>query len=419
MKKTILVLVVLALFIITTFADANVLKIKNCNLNPPPETPSAPLGSTFLKVGYSYDFIVSSFDFDGDRIQYQFDWDSTGFKDYSCWTELFPSGQSISFSHSWSLPGIYVVKVRAQDEHGAISTWSDGLTVTVNYENQRRNIMLTGFWQPTSQMIVRFSTDPYVNPDGWQGENWENLGYDIYSFVAKEYYNNNGTWEMSYQQIWNEYWDIVNQLHPVAIIGFGQGGKENTWRIENKAVNWKKWYLDEEGKQPSPNPPDDTVCPGYIRFSTLPIRQIEKAINNQTSINAEINYLGTPGFYICAYIAYLQLWYKAQHSDSNDEFLCKAAGFIHVNKNVSLEDCIEATNITIRNTVEKVNKEIIVNEIKSTELLSNIKTINQNTKIQNINDLSQKTINHLYIQIQERILKKLPITLPILRNVLV
>jgi len=67
----------------------------------------------------------------------------------------------------------------------------------------------------------------------------------------------------------------------------------------------------------------------------------------------------------------------------------------------------------------ELNKEIIVNEIKSTELLSNIKTINQNTKIQNINDLSQKTINHLYIQIQERILKKLPITLPILRNVLV
>ena len=220
MKKTILVLVVLALFIITTFADANVLKIKNCNLNPLPETPSAPLGSTFLKVGYSYDFIVSSFDFDGDRIQYQFDWDSTGFKDYSCWTELSLSAQTINFSHSWSFPGIYVVKVRAQDEHGAISTWSDGLTVTVNYENQRRNIMLTGFWQPTSQMIVRFSTDPYVNPDGWQGENWENLGYDIYSFVAKEYYNNNGTWEMSYQQIWNEYWDIVNQLHPVAIIGF-------------------------------------------------------------------------------------------------------------------------------------------------------------------------------------------------------
>jgi pyrrolidone-carboxylate peptidase len=221
-------------------------------------------------------------------------------------------------------------------------------------------------------MVDRFSTNPYVNPDGWQGENWGDLGYDIYSFVAKEYYNNNGTWEMRYQQVWNEFWDIVNQIHPIAIIGFGQGAKENTWRIENKAVNWKKWYLDEEGNQPTPNPPDETVCPGYIRFSTLPIRQIEKAINNQTTINAEINYLGTPGFYLCGYIAYLQIWYQTQHSKPDDEFLCKAAGFIHVNKSIALNDCIEATNITIRETVEKVKKNIIAREINPVEINNGI-----------------------------------------------
>jgi len=392
MKKTILVFAVLVLFITTTFANANFLKTKNYKTNLTPEPPITPSGSTLLKVGYTYDFTTTSSDYDDDKIQYQFYWDSKGFQEFSSWTELFASGQSISFSNSWSFPGVYIIQVRAKYEHGAISAWSESLTVIVNYENQRRNIMLTGFWQPTSQMVVRFCTDPGVNPDGWKGENWENLGYDIYSFVAKEYYNNSGTWEMRYQQIWNEYWNIVNQLHPIAIIGFGQGGKENTWSIENKAVNWNKWYVDDDGKQPSPNPPDDTVCPGYIRLSTLPIRQIEKAINNQTSINAEINYLGTPGFYICAYMAYLQMWYKAQHSDLDDEFLCKAAGFIHVNKDISLNECIKATNITIRNTVEKVKKEIVVNEINSALCLPNSISKNQqtNNKQENQNNIFYK-----------------------------
>ena len=399
MKKTITAFVILILFVMTVYANATVLNKENYKVNFPPCIPFTPTGATLLKVGYSYVFSTCAFDHNADKVQYQFDWDSTGFHDYSQWTEFFPSGQFVSFSHSWDASGVYVVKVQVKDEYGEISTWSDGLTVKVNYENQRRNIMLTGFWVPTSQMVARFSTNPYVNPDGWQGENWENLGYDIYSFVAKEYYNNNGTWEWRYQQIWDAFWNISNQLHPIAIIGFGQGAKANTWNIENKAINWNKWYLDDDGKQPSPNPPDDTVWPCFIRFSTLPIWRIEKAINNQTSINAKVNVLGTPGFYFCGYLAYLEQWYQAQHSD-DDEFLCKAAGWIHVNKNISLEDCIEATNITIKCTIEKVKKAANVRESEPGRLLSNIKTANQNPiNQQKTNYINQQKFNLLLFQI--------------------
>ena len=406
MRKTMLVLLVITLLIMSAYANAAILNKEKYNFNLPPKSPDTTLGSILLKVGYSCIFSTRTNDPDGDKLQYQFDWDSNGIHDYSKWTEPFHSGQSAGFSHSWDKPGEYVVKVQVQDEHGAISGWSNGLTVTVNYENQRRNIMLTGFWEPTSQMVASFSTNPYVNPEGWQGENWENLGYDIYSFVAKDYYNNNGTWEWRYQNIWDEFWDIANQLHPIAIISFGQGAKENTWNIENKAVNWNRWYLDDDGKQPSPNPPDDTVWPGYIRFSTLPIWEIETAVNNQTSISAEINLLGTPGLYFCGYLAYLVLWYKAQHSDSDDEFICKASGFIHVNKSIALEDCIEATNITIRSTVEKVKKNI--NDIGTVKCEPNINAINQgqtNKKSNRINTL-QKTRNLLFIQIINRILNR-------------
>ena len=45
-----------------------------------------------------------------------------------------------------------------------------------------RNIMLTGYWNPTGQMIAQFSNDSYLNPDGWKGANWEGWGFNIYSF---------------------------------------------------------------------------------------------------------------------------------------------------------------------------------------------------------------------------------------------
>ncbi|GAG18751.1 unnamed protein product, partial [marine sediment metagenome] len=57
-----------------------------------------------------------------------------------------------------------------------------------------RNIMLTGYWNPTGQMIAPFSNDTYLNPDGWKGANWEGLGYNIYSYFPTPY-TYNGTFE--------------------------------------------------------------------------------------------------------------------------------------------------------------------------------------------------------------------------------
>jgi pyrrolidone-carboxylate peptidase len=223
-----------------------------------------------------------------------------------------------------------------------------------NQNIQRRNIILTGFWPPTNEMIARFSTDPHVN-NVWQGENWENSSYNIYSFVPKQYYKNGGgTWEWQYQQIHDEFLDLVNQLHPIAIIGFGEGGAQNTWTIENKSINRVDWRVDGTGKQPSPNPPDDTEDAKYSLISTLPVREIETALKNQTSINYNviINTKGDPGDYYCGYLAYLESWYQAQHSSSNDEFQCRVAGWIHVKKDIPLEQCMEAINITIREVLK-------------------------------------------------------------------
>jgi len=99
--------------------------------NNPPNTPSVPTGPATRLVGESGTYSTSATDPDGDQIQYQFDWNAGGTHDYSGWASLVPSGQSVSMSHSWSSAGTYLVRAQARDEHGSVSDWSTGLTVTV------------------------------------------------------------------------------------------------------------------------------------------------------------------------------------------------------------------------------------------------------------------------------------------------
>ncbi len=106
-----------------------------------------------------------------------------------------------------------------------------------------RNIMLTGYWNPTGQMIAQFSTDPYLNPDGWKGENWEDSGYNIYSYFPTPYLYN-GTFEVDYQDTLEDFEIITDEIKPIAIISFGAG--IGPWEIEFNARNLDSWINDEK-----------------------------------------------------------------------------------------------------------------------------------------------------------------------------
>jgi len=225
---------------------------------------------------------------------------------------------------------------------------SDNIEIT----NVNRNIMLTGYWNPTGQMIAEFSTDSYLNPDGWKGENWEDLGYDIYSFFPTPYIYN-GTFEVDYQNTWADFWDITSEINPIAIISFGAGA--GPWEIEYNARNLDSWVNDNNPPyQPTPCPPDDTKPVGYVRHSTLPVQTIADAVNDQTDVNAWIDWSGNPGAYLCEYIAYLGMWYQDIHNDTDDPYRCWEAGFIHVISSLSLEDAKEATKVTIREVIKSL-----------------------------------------------------------------
>jgi len=100
--------------------------------NHPPNAPNTPAGPARIVVNRTVVYVTSTTDPDGDRVAYMFDWDAAGAHDYSSWTGLMNSGPYYGrMLHAWTVPGTYVVKVQARDEHGALSDWSDGLTVTV------------------------------------------------------------------------------------------------------------------------------------------------------------------------------------------------------------------------------------------------------------------------------------------------
>ena len=99
--------------------------------NQIPNTPTTPSGPSSLYVGEFGLFTTSAIDPDGDQVQYRFDWDAAGSHDYSNWTSLVSSGESVNMSHLWNSLGTYSVKTQVRDEHGAMSNWSDSLLVTI------------------------------------------------------------------------------------------------------------------------------------------------------------------------------------------------------------------------------------------------------------------------------------------------
>ncbi|HDM66777.1 MAG TPA: DUF11 domain-containing protein, partial [Thermoplasmatales archaeon] len=105
--------------------------------NSPPDTPRRPSGTTEGIKDRVYSYETSTVDPDGDLIRYGWDWNGDNTIDE--WTGYFASGETISITHSWSTPGTYHVKVKAEDINGAQSDFSSALTVTITTGNHPPN----------------------------------------------------------------------------------------------------------------------------------------------------------------------------------------------------------------------------------------------------------------------------------------
>jgi hypothetical protein len=133
--------------------------------NNPPNTPSQPSGPTSGNTGVSYSYTTSTTDPDNDNVKYGWDWDGDNVVDQ--WTGFYSSGTSIITAHTWSGPGTYNVKVKAEDINGAQSGFSTFLTVVITTSSNNPPNTPSPLSGPTSGVIgVQYTyTTSTTDPD--------------------------------------------------------------------------------------------------------------------------------------------------------------------------------------------------------------------------------------------------------------
>lgn len=228
---------------------------------------------------------------------------------------------------------------------------------STGHADHTNNIMIVGFWPPTNNMIRRYSTHADQNPGGWQGGNWHNSGYNIYSFFPEfpgasepNWGKGVGDFEVDYQDTSADFWRITAEIKPCAIIAFTRGNPGVSWEIESRNRNRTNWTADYDGNRfPDQSPPDSTWGANAYRNSTLPMDAIMGAVNNSgLGINAYIDRTAAAGgTFLSEYLGYHTLWYQYMHRQANDPTRCYSAGHIHVGIDTPLASAEAATDLTL------------------------------------------------------------------------
>ena len=252
------------------------------------------------------------------------------------------------------------------------------------------NIMLTGMWPPTNEMLRQFSCDRAKNPEGWKGENWKGKGFDVHAFFPEfpDYpeggLDGQGDFRIDYRTVSADFWRIAAALKPRAIITFSAAaGRYPGWILERLARNLSEWKLFAHvAEQPSPCPPDASFPADQARESTLPIERIVEAIN-RAGVYADVaesdpmpaRVQDDAGSFVSEFIAYHGVWYQADNCGSDAEHPCLAAGHIHVGTPAmpygerrcpvgpqseayrdTLERAIRATELTLETVIDHIDK---------------------------------------------------------------
>ena len=106
--------------------------------NDPPEKPEPPNGPMHGYWRETHTYTANTTDPDNHKIRYEFSW-GDGKTSY---TNLVESGEVASASHRWGWPKSYIIKVKAIDEFGEESPWSDPIEVNIPRYKTRTTLNL-------------------------------------------------------------------------------------------------------------------------------------------------------------------------------------------------------------------------------------------------------------------------------------
>jgi subtilisin family serine protease len=101
--------------------------------NGQPDTPQTPTGEISGRTGRTYTYTTSSVDPDGDQLYYVWDW---GDGNMSNPIGPFDSGAPCGVEYAWGYDGNYTITVKATDQKGGESYWSDSLQVSMPLRHQ-------------------------------------------------------------------------------------------------------------------------------------------------------------------------------------------------------------------------------------------------------------------------------------------
>ena len=90
--------------------------------NEPPSKPKI-YGIFQGYVNVTYDFYAVSYDIEGNRIKYGWDFNGDGIVDK--WTGYYDSNKKCKINYTWKKEGKYYIKVIAEDEKGKKSKWAE------------------------------------------------------------------------------------------------------------------------------------------------------------------------------------------------------------------------------------------------------------------------------------------------------
>jgi hypothetical protein len=240
-----------------------------------------------------------------------------------------------------------------------------------------RNILITGYWPPTNEMLRPFSTNTAQNPGAWIGRDWEGRGYDIHAYFP-EFPGGTGTnprgtgdFEVDYQDTAADLARIIDQVKPVAIVSFSRANTSIGWELEPA---YQRFRLPGESQLPGRSIPIYTqdyfgnryptealagIPIGDVRVSNLPMQDIVAAVAGalpSSQINPFIPAYNpaTPdtfdygGAFLSGYLPYLAARYRDSHNDPADPFRLVMSGHVHVGSSLNVGVGTQATMITLR-----------------------------------------------------------------------
>jgi len=123
--------------------------------NIPPNKPATPSGWAEGRIHVIYTYNTTTTDVNEDQIYYLWDW---GDGSDSGWVGPYESGAIASENHSWSKRGAYEIKVKAKDNYGSESNWSDPLPISMPFS---KDIIRDRFME-FIQLFIRFLKGEFI-----------------------------------------------------------------------------------------------------------------------------------------------------------------------------------------------------------------------------------------------------------------